>query len=181
MMRAFPLRSSFAALALVIAGCAGPGAATLAPTSRPPTSAPATSPPAATTAPVSPGATGAPAGDATVQLASSDLGEILVDAEGLTLYGFTPDEATGEPTCYDDCAASWPPLVADESFTVGEGLDEAMFVIVSRTDDAGDQLKFGTYPLYYFAGDTAPGQTNGQGLGENWFVIGADGELIREE
>lgn len=112
-------------------------------------------------------------------LATSDLGEILVDGEGRTLYGFTPDSA-GEPTCYEGCAAAWPPLVSAGEITVGEGLDDSAFSTVARTDDAGDQVKVGDWPLYYFASDTAPGQTNGQGVGGKWFVVGADGELIEE-
>jgi predicted lipoprotein with Yx(FWY)xxD motif len=114
-----------------------------------------------------------------VMLATSDLGEIVVGGAGMTLYGFTPDEA-GDPTCYDDCAQAWPPLVAPPDITVGEGLDDGDFTAVPRTDDAGDQVKFGQWPLYYFAGDRAPGDTNGQGVSDIWFVIGADGQLIME-
>jgi predicted lipoprotein with Yx(FWY)xxD motif len=161
-----------AALAFVVAACGGPGGSP----------APGSGSPSATgtaAASGSPSSTGSPAGDgATVELAESELGEILVDAEGLTLYGFVPDQvAGGVPTCYEDCAANWPALEADDDFTVGEGLDETMFTVVERTDGA-TQLAIGDYPLYYFANDAAPGDVNGQGLGENWFVVGADGELI---
>jgi predicted lipoprotein with Yx(FWY)xxD motif len=145
-----------AALALIAVACSG-GGATQAPTQAPTQTA-----------------------AADVQLASSDLGEILVDSEGMTLYGFVPDEETGEPTCYDDCATNWPPLIVESDFTVGEGLDQTAFSTAERTDDAGTQLAIGTYPLYYFANDSAPGDVNGQGVGEIWYVVGADGELIVE-
>ena len=114
------MRSRFlgmSVLAIALVACSG-GAATQAPTVAP-TSAPTT---AASDAPASP-ATGS--GD--VQLGDSDFGQIVVDAEGMTLYGFVPDEATGEPTCYDDCATAWPPLLAAEEIVVGEGLDETEF------------------------------------------------------
>jgi predicted lipoprotein with Yx(FWY)xxD motif len=122
------------------------------------------------------------AGETTVMLATSDLGEIVVDGAGMTLYAFTPDaEEDGTPTCYSTCAENWPPLIAPEEITAGEGLDATMFTAVPRTqDDAGDQVKFGDWPLYYFAGDEAPGDTNGQGLNDVWFVVGANGELIQE-
>ena len=170
------------AAALVLVACAGPAATrapSLAPvaTPGPATVAPATLAPP-TAAPTA--AATAATGEVTVQLASSALGDIVVDGAGMTLYGFTPDEPTGEPTCYDECADNWPPLIAPTDITVGEGLDEAAFTVVPRTDDAGDQVKFDIYPLYYFAGDSAAGDVNGQGLGDNWFVIGADGELITE-
>jgi len=154
--------------ALALAACAAGGA------SPSPTTAPTGAP---TDAPTD-AATDA-AGDATVELASTDLGEIVVDGAGMTLYGFVPDEATGEPTCYEDCAANWPPLTVSGEFTVGEGLNQADFTTATRTDGA-TQLKLGTYPLYYFANDQAAGDTNGQGLNDVWFVIGADGELITD-
>lgn len=110
-------------------------------------------------------------------VADSGLGEILVDAQGRTLYLFTPDEA-GEPTCYDACAATWPPLLADGEITVGEGLDDADFSTAARTD-GGEQVRIGNWPLYLFANDAAPGDTNGQGVNDVWLVVGPDGEPIR--
>ncbi len=162
--------STLAVTALLVAACGG-GGATTAPTAAPPASTPAP----ASASPTSGSATGA-----TVELASTDLGDVLVDGEGRTLYAFTPDESTGEPTCYDDCAGNWPPLVASDEVTVGEGLDDSSFTTVPRTDDAGDQVAIGGWPLYYFAGDSAAGDTNGQGVGDKWFVVDANGELIRE-
>jgi len=143
------------------------------------TTSTATPRPQATGTPAAP-ATGTPAAaGTTVELATNALGEIVVDGAGMTLYGFTPDEPTTQPTCYDQCAAAWPPLTVEGAFTVGAGLDMADFSTATRTDGS-TQLKLGIYPLYYFAGDEAPGDTNGQGLQDVWFVIGADGELIRD-
>jgi predicted lipoprotein with Yx(FWY)xxD motif len=116
-------------------------------------------------------------GQATVMVADSEHGEILVDGEGRTLYLFTPDEA-GEPTCYDACAEAWPPLLAEGEITVGEGLDDSAFSTATRTD-GGEQVKIGSWPLYYFANDAAPGDTNGQGLNDVWFVVSPEGEAIR--
>lgn len=112
---------------------------------------------------------------ALVAAAASDLGQILV-SDGMTLYLFTPDDA-GASTCYDDCAATWPPLLADGDVTVGEGLDQAAFDTVAR-DDGGEQVTVNGWPLYFFANDAAPGDTNGQGLGGNWWVVSPDGEAI---
>jgi predicted lipoprotein with Yx(FWY)xxD motif len=104
-------------------------------------------------------------------------GQILVDGEGRTLYAFTPDEA-GTPTCYDDCAIAWPPLLAEGETTVGEGLDDSDFSTAPRTD-GGDQVKIGNWPLYYFANDPNPGDVNGQGLNGIWYVVSPAGELIK--
>jgi predicted lipoprotein with Yx(FWY)xxD motif len=144
--------------ALVIAACSGSGAS---PSPAAPSEAPAASEPAAA---------------ATVGLADSSLGQILVDAEGRTLYAFTKD-TDGTPTCYDDCAANWPPLLADGDATPGEGLDASLLTTVARTDGTM-QVKYGDWPLYYFAADAAPGDTNGQGVNSVWYVVGADGTII---
>lgn len=154
-------------LSLMLAACGGAAAT---PTPLPATPAPATpaaSAPAAST----------PAAGAAVALADSSLGKILVDGKGVTLYVFTPDSA-GKSACYDDCAKAWPPLVSGAAPTLGAGLDAEDFATIDRTD-GGKQVTFYGMPVYYFAGDTAAGQTNGQGKGDKWFVVGADGKMIK--
>src|SRR5690606_38177783 len=67
-----------------------------------------------------------------VGTADTELGEVLVDADGLSLYGFTED-VDGVPTCTDACADAWPPLLV-ESAELPEGLDAAVFSVVERPD-----------------------------------------------
>jgi predicted lipoprotein with Yx(FWY)xxD motif len=125
------------------------------------------------------GGGGDPAAAATsVQLADSPLGQILVDGDGTTLYGFTSDSG-GTPTCTGDCAATWPAHLIEGDPVLGEGLDPSVFTLVDGAD-GGKQLKAGKWPLYRFSGDSAPGDVNGQGSGDVWFVVGADGKLIKE-
>jgi predicted lipoprotein with Yx(FWY)xxD motif len=116
---------------------------------------------------------------ATVEVADSDLGEVLVDAEGNTLYMFVPDEeANGEPTCYDDCAEAWPAFEATDEPTAGSGVDQSMLATVERKDGT-DQVTYNDLPLYYFSGDEAAGDTNGQGLNEVWWVVSPEGRPIK--
>ena len=122
-------------------------------------------------------ATAAGAGE-TVKLADTTLGKVLVGSNGKTLYGFTPDKDQGKPTCYDACAATWPPLTVSGDFTVGTGLDKSKFKLVDRTDGS-KMLQIGDYPLYFYAPDVNAGDVNGQGVGGKWFVVGADGTLIQ--
>ena len=115
-----------------------------------------------------------------VQVAESDeYGQVLVDSECRTLYAFTQD-ADGEPTCVDDCAVNWPPLFTpDESVPpLADELDPSQFSVVEHAE--GPMLKFGDWPLYYFAADAAPGDTNGQGVGGFWWMVAADGTLLEE-
>ena len=135
--------------------------------------------PAATAAPAA--ATAAPADDAAtdavVGVGSTELGEILVDATGLSLYGFLND-TDGTSACYDACAQAWPPLLVDGA-DVPAGLDAAVFSTTERTDGT-HQLVAGDWPLYTYFEDVAPGDVFGQGSGGAWYVVDPSGELIQE-
>jgi len=104
-------------------------------------------------------------------------GSILVGSDGRTLYAFTKD-ADGQSTCFDACAAAWPAATVTDGFTPPAGVDPALVSTVDRPDGS-KQLKVGKWPLYYYAGDGAQGDTNGQGVGGVWFVVKADGTLIK--
>jgi predicted lipoprotein with Yx(FWY)xxD motif len=116
--------------------------------------------------------------EATVQTAESDLGTILVDAEGRTLYVFANDEP-GVSNCEDNCATTWPPLAADGDPTAGGEAEESELDTIERGDET-EQVTYNDQPLYHFSGDEAAGDTNGQGVGGNWWVVGPDGEPIEE-
>jgi predicted lipoprotein with Yx(FWY)xxD motif len=120
-------------------------------------------------------ATDAAASGAALATAEGSLGTMLVDADGLTLYAFTPDEE-GVPTCVDACAEAWPPALVDGEPTV-EGVDASLVTTVEHPA-GGAQLAVDGHPLYTFAGDAAPGDVNGQGSGDMWFAVAPDGSLI---
>ena len=108
----------------------------------------------------------------------TDLGEILVGDDGLTLYGFTND-VDAISACYGTCADAWPPVIVDQDFEVAPGLDTGIFATTTR-DDGTLQLVAGKWPLYFFAGDAAPGDVNGQGSGDVWFAVDTDGILVTD-
>ena len=119
----------------------------------------------------------APAGSSVaVKVADSPVGKILIGTSGNTLYGFANDNAA-KSTCYGACANAWPPVIVDDSWGVGPGLDSGVFSTILR-DDGTQQLVAGKFPLYEYAGDAAPGDTNGQGSGDVWFVVGTDAKFI---
>lgn len=109
-----------------------------------------------------------------IRAADSELGSILVDPNGLTLYVFTQDSG-GESACYDQCAQTWPPVAADTP--ISSELDQAMFDSIECTDGTS-QLTVNGMPLYLFASDTAPGDVNGQGVNDVWFVVDAEGNML---
>ncbi len=111
---------------------------------------------------------------AVVDTGDTDLGSVLIDADGLTLYGFTND-VDGVPSCEDGCAEAWPPVIVD---ALPADLDPSTFSVIERADGGGLQLVAGKWPLYRFAGDAAAGDINGQGSGGVWFAAAPDGSLI---
>lgn len=115
---------------------------------------------------------------ATLQVADSDLGSILVDADGMTLYLFQAD-TDGSSTCYEECATAWPALI-DETPVAGDGVDESLLGTTER-DDGEVQVTYDGQPLYYFASDEAAGDTNGQGVGDVWYVVDPSGAAITEK
>lgn len=121
----------------------------------------ATEVPAASTAPV--------AGAIAVATATGPLGTYLTGPDGLTLYTFAPD-SPNTSTCDGGCAEAWPPFTVDAGveFAPGNGVDGELTTFPRA--DGTLQVAYDGAPLYYFANDTTPGDTNGQGLGDNWFV-----------
>jgi predicted lipoprotein with Yx(FWY)xxD motif len=125
-------------------------------------------------------APGGAAGNAVAaSVGDTPLGQILVGEDGMTLYGFTND-VDGTSTCTGTCAEAWPPVVVGPDWSLGPGLDTGVFSTVRR-DDGSEQLVAGRWPLYYYAGDSAPGDVNGQGAGEVWYAVALDATLIEDD
>ena len=93
---------------------------------------------------------------------------VLTNAKGLTLYYFTADSAT-QSAVSGNLAKIWPPQL----FT-GSGEPTSSTTLAGKlsvqTDVNGNQVEYNGHPLYTFSGDSAPGQTNGEGLFGKWFV-----------
>jgi predicted lipoprotein with Yx(FWY)xxD motif len=111
----------------------------------------------------------------TVGTVQDDLGTYLVDPAGATLYYFTRDIVPGRSRCSDRCAGAWPPLLVEkqQDLSAGEGVTGSLGVV-----PRSDGTRMATYrgrPLYRFQGDDAAGDTNGQGVGDTWFVALEDG------
>jgi predicted lipoprotein with Yx(FWY)xxD motif len=157
-------------VALVVAGCGGGGSATAkAPPAKPTTTqAPKTSvaqPPKTTTA-----------HHATVSVAKTGLGKVLVDSHGRTLYLFKG----GTGSAPASALAAWPPLRASGKPTAGGGAKASL--LASSKDAAGQtQVTYNGHPLYTFVKDMKPGDTNGEGVtafGGTWLVVSPAGNAI---
>ncbi|MEJ2293114.1 MAG: hypothetical protein P8Y05_15570 [Deinococcales bacterium] len=109
-----------------------------------------------------------------VQVLKTASGDLLVGPTGKTLYTFGKDSADTS-ACTGTCAANWPPLVGgyDPAHghppTAGKGVSGTLGTMLRA--DGSVQLTLNGKPLYYFRGDTAPGQTTGDGLLGQWQTV----------
>jgi predicted lipoprotein with Yx(FWY)xxD motif len=101
---------------------------------------------------------------------NDELGNILVSPTGRTLYTFMNDEA-GVSNCTGDCAANWPPFTIAGTDRLAPGADVAGELGTIVLENGRQQVTYNGMPLYFFAEDRAPGDTNGQGVGEVWWVV----------
>lgn len=126
----------------------------------------------------SPSAAGSPGTNGAVVAVGSagEVGEVVVDAEGRTLYVFLND-SPGTSACTDDCAAAWPPATVAEDATLAAGDGVTAGLGTLERDDGTLQLTLDGWPLYRYAADTAPGDANGEGVNGVWFVARPDGTV----
>jgi predicted lipoprotein with Yx(FWY)xxD motif len=116
-------------------------------------------------------------GSAVVKVGSSNLGRVLVDAHGKTLYIWAHDK-TSKSTCNGACAGYWPPLITQGKPKAIAGANSKLLG-TSRRSDGRMQVTYAGHPLYSFALDTKAGQTNGEGLtdfGGRWDPVSAAGK-----
>lgn len=147
------------AIALAVAGCSSGGGGAKA-------SAAAPAPPAS----------GQPV---TVGVTTTSLGQILVNAQGRTLYLFEGDSGT-RSNCTGACASSWPPLRMSGTTSVGSGANVSLLGSTPRSDGA-PQVTYNGHPVYLFIKDQKPGDTNGQGVnafGALWYALTPAGSAV---
>jgi predicted lipoprotein with Yx(FWY)xxD motif len=135
-------------------------------------------PPASSTVSASPVASSGSGLDAALRTTdNSSLGTIVVDGSGRTLYRFDKDSAS-PPTsnCTGACAQLWPPVLVGTQITLS-GIDRSLLGTIKRSDGT-IQLTLNGWPLYRYAGDSGPGQINGEGVGGVWFAVRPTGAKV---
>jgi predicted lipoprotein with Yx(FWY)xxD motif len=167
--RASGLGLTLAAVAILAAACSTASSSTASSTTT--TTSPTAAAPAST-APASTAPAPAVAGSAlALKTGKGSEGIWLTNSAGRALYVYTRDKGKVSE-CYGACAKAWPPLTTTGAVTIsGQYTVPADLGVITRTDGT-KQVTYGGHPLYYFAGDTAPGQTKGDGVGGIWFLVG---------
>ena len=114
----------------------------------------------------------------TLKTAKGKAGIWLTNSAGRALYLYTKDKGTTSE-CYGACAKAWPPLTTTGKVTISGKFTVPKDLGVTTRTDGTKQVTYGGHPLYYFAGDSAAGQTKGQGLEGVWFLIGPVANVMK--
>src|ERR1700738_2965958 len=150
------------AAAFIAAACAPPGtspgayAAPNPPASAAPSAAPVAAPPVASPAP--PAAAGA-----AINVGATQLGQVLVDANGQTVYLFVADKGTASSCNSASCVQYWPPVLTNGAPQAGSGVNASLLGTTTRADGSVE-VSYAGHPLYYFVSDKKAGDVSGQAI-----------------
>lgn len=106
-------------------------------------------------------------------------GTYLTDGAGRAMYLWMKDPM-GKSVCSGACAGAWPPVTTSGTVTASGGAKSASLATITRSDGT-KQVTYDGHPLYYFSGDSGPGQTNGEGsngFGAKWWLIAPSGAQV---
>jgi predicted lipoprotein with Yx(FWY)xxD motif len=110
---------------------------------------------------------------------AKEVGEVLVDSEGMTLYYFEKDQkGSGKSKCAGPCAEAWPPLLTEGEPKAMSGANASMLGTIERSDGT-TQVTYAGWPLYTFVEDKKPGEDNGtdsKAFGASWYPLHPNGE-----
>jgi predicted lipoprotein with Yx(FWY)xxD motif len=109
------------------------------------------------------------------EVSNGTLGQILVDAKGYTLYFFVPEQGA-KVVCTGDCATMWHPLLATGTAPPISTVPLPGVLATVDRPEGGRQVTYDGWPLYTYAKDGSPGETQGSGAAGEWFVALAAGE-----
>ncbi len=156
-----------AAMTIVVAACGSSGSSS-ASSAPPATGASATATPAAA-------AIGS-SGKTQIATATAAGVTFLTDGSGRAVYLWAEDGSDAS-ACTGACASAWPPVTATAAVTAGGSAVASDLGTITRSDGT-KQVTYDKHPLYYFAGDSGPGQASGQGsdgFGAKWWLVSPSG------
>ena len=120
---------------------------------------------------------GAASSDAVLKAAGTDLGKVVVDSGGRTVYVFDKDTpGSGTSACTAACLTKWPPVPAPSGKLTADGVTGKIDTITR--DDGTKQVTLAGMPLYLFLGDSQAGDVKGQAFAGIWWVVSPDGTKV---
>lgn len=104
------------------------------------------------------------AGAVLLSLGAAQAQNVATDAKGMTFYTYDRD-SNGTSACYNLCAANWPPVLGRAGSEMGSG-----WTLIERRNGSLQWARDGK-PIYYYIGDSKPGDVTGDGKGGVWHVL----------
>jgi predicted lipoprotein with Yx(FWY)xxD motif len=114
------------------------------------------------------------AGTSALSVATTSLGKVLVDGDGMTLYVLSAD-GVGRSTCSAQCLQFWPAAAPGASTSVSAASGR------TTTPDGTAIATVGGHPVYAFALDHKPGDVHGEGISEfggTWYAASPTGQPV---
>jgi len=129
------------------------------------------------------GSSAGTSGSGATQVASHGTGgaSFLTDSAGRSLYLFESDRGMTS-SCNGACVSAWPPLLSKGQPTAAPNAQAGKLGTITRSDGS-KQVTYAGHPLYYYAGDAKPGETNGEGLngfGALWYLVSPGGAAVQQ-
>jgi predicted lipoprotein with Yx(FWY)xxD motif len=137
--------------------------------------------PSTSSPPVSPSPSTATS-EAVIGTTQSQLGTFLTADNGRTVYLFEKDTGS-KSNCSGSCAAAWPPVTTSGMATTSGTANASLLGTTTRSDGTV-QVTYAGHPVYFYTADTAPGQTNGEGVdafGAEWYVLSPAGKKVEND
>jgi predicted lipoprotein with Yx(FWY)xxD motif len=172
------LTGGLVAAAFIAAACSPTSSATSAYGGSNPT--PSAAPSAAPVVAPSPPPAQPAATCTAIDTGTTNLGQVLVDSSGLTVYLFLADKGTASSCNSASCVQYWPPVLTNGAPRAGAGVNASLLGTTMRADGA-TQVTYAGHPLYRFLNDKAAGDATGQAVnafGAPWYVVSASGAQI---
>jgi predicted lipoprotein with Yx(FWY)xxD motif len=124
----------------------------------------------------------AAAGPARVSLHQSDLGMILVNGRGRTLYAFTKD-GRNKDRCMSaqGCPSTWPMLTSHGKPVAGSGVKGSLLSTI-KLPGGSHQVTYNGHPLYTYVADSSAAETDyvgAQQFGGTWLAVNASGKTVK--
>jgi predicted lipoprotein with Yx(FWY)xxD motif len=110
----------------------------------------------------------------TLSLAKAAAGIFVIGPDGHSLYVFNKDQGT-KSACTGTCATYWPALTATGAVTLGAGIKKSE--VGKAKGQKPNQVTYYGHLLYYYVGDSAPGQTTGTKI-SGWHLLGPFGNVM---
>jgi predicted lipoprotein with Yx(FWY)xxD motif len=119
---------------------------------------------------------------AKVELRHTELGKVLVDSSGDTLYRFTKD-SHNKDACQSisKCSGTWPALSTSARPVAGPGVKSSLLSTIKLSDGAR-QVTYAGHPLYRYAETSEAGETayvGAEEFGGKWYALNAAGSTVK--